>query len=265
MEVDWQSYELAEELLKAFSDHTEGPPAFVALRLGRSKLDANRARGPGSRGSGEDARRAWDAYHGWLEEAARVCVDRFGFCLILDIHGQSHRKGVTELGYLLTRDDLAQPDAALREPPRPTSLDALFRPSYGSSNGGSLVAAEGLAPLVRGPNSLGGLLSARGFPCTPSPDIPSPVTASEPTYFHGGFTARRYGAPDTVPAGSNPLSGAARQTWAQHVAAVQVETSWVGVRDDTTAKEKFAQALRESVDMFLKMSRGWPVQSSVSN
>ena len=45
---------------------------------------------------------AWDKYHGSVEEALRGCVERFGFCLLLDIHGQSHRAGVTELGYLVT-------------------------------------------------------------------------------------------------------------------------------------------------------------------
>ena len=99
---------------------------------------------------------AWDAYHGWIEEALREAVERHGFCLLLDIHGQSHRKGVSELGYLLTSDDLLLSDADLDSaPPRPSSVDALLRQAP--------EATPGIAALVRGPKSLGGLLERACF------------------------------------------------------------------------------------------------------
>lgn len=211
---------------RAGVDLGDGAPALVSLMLDRRKMDGNRARGPccepltnitglpGGVAQGECAAAtaeelagapgAWDAYHGWLAEALAAAVARHGFCLLLDLHGQSHRKGVSELGYLLTSEDLLLPDDSIdAAPPRPSSIDALLQlPSPGVSS---------LAGLVRGPASLGAFLvsmkstiftmkftilgdeihrclglcwaesgqiltqEARGFPCVPSPRAPQPV------------------------------------------------------------------------------------------
>jgi len=263
METDWQSYELVDELLKAFGEGVEGPPALIALRLVRQKLDANRPRGPASKGSGEHAAQAWDAYHRSIEEALHRCVERFGFCLLLDIHGQSHRKGVTELGYLVTVEDLALSDEELGVAPRPSSIDSFLppqpKPICSCTGRRSLQAGarQDLTALIRGPNSLGGLLGACGFPCTPSPQFPSPGDVQSVPYFHGGYTARRYGACGTVPRSGNPLSKEAQKSWGTAVAAVQMETSWAGVREHDVAKRQFAKALRSSVETFLKTWKGW--------
>eukprot|EP00928_Gymnodinium_smaydae_P056586 TRINITY_DN3994_c0_g1_i1.p1 TRINITY_DN3994_c0_g1~~TRINITY_DN3994_c0_g1_i1.p1 ORF type:complete len:195 (+),score=25.37 TRINITY_DN3994_c0_g1_i1:40-624(+) len=116
VEPDWFSVELAEAISDSFCalPGSPGPPSLVMLKLSRKKLDANRARKPSCEDGGVgEAGEAWDAYHGWLEEALRDCVKRFGFCLLLDVHGQSHRRDVTELGYLLTSDDLLLDDAVI--------------------------------------------------------------------------------------------------------------------------------------------------------
>jgi len=278
MEVDWGSYELAQEVLRAFGEGTEGPPALVALKLVRPKLDANRSRADAARASREAAC-AWDAYHGSIEEALQKCVERFGFCLLLDIHGQSHRKGITELGYLATVGDLAQTDDALAARPRPTSIDAFLSgpptpsrtlspsnllnrvlPLRGSaSKAESSPTGEGadLSALVRGPNSLGGLLERSGFPCTPSPAFPSPGDRQDIPYFHGAYTTRRYGCCRTVPHGANPLPDEAQTNWASRVAGIQLELSWVGVREHDDARCQFAKALRASLESFLQTWKGW--------
>ena len=239
-------------------------------------MDANRARcpccEPPPAGGTTAAHGAWDAYHGWLEEALRAAVERHGFCLLLDIHGQSHRKGVTELGYLLTSDDLLLSDDAIdRAPPRPSSVDALLRGAAAEQPGG-------LAALVRGPASLGGLLERAGFPCVPSPSSPQPVAeealraaqaskadikaalgppaaaVAAATYFWGAYTIRRYGAAATTPADGNPVPG---EGWARHVSAVQLETSWDGVRDSQPNREAFGQALCASALELLRAWRRW--------
>jgi N-formylglutamate amidohydrolase len=129
-EPDWKSLELAVAVLEAFQaagGESAGAPALVTLMLDRRKMDGNRARGPcceplrltNITGLGPDRHKgncveqleaegapgAWDAYHGWLAEALMKAVESHGFCLLLDLHGQSHRKGATELGYLLTSED----------------------------------------------------------------------------------------------------------------------------------------------------------------
>lgn len=285
-EPDWKSYELAAAVFEAFRDAGAGAgaPALVSLMLDRRKMDGNRCRaqccepltditglGRGARqqliGGSEGAPGAWDTYHGCLSEALATAVERHGFCLLLDVHGQSHRTGVTELGYLLTSQDLLLPDEAIDvNQPRPSSIDSLLHISRDDS---PTSASRSLAGLVRGRESLGAFLEARGFPCVPSPATPHPVkqealraaqaskadivaakgpppeAAALATYFWGAYSIRRYAASATVPADMNPLSDAERSTWASKVAAVQLETSWEGVRESAATRCAFGRGLCE--------------------
>ena len=100
-EPDTASVELADVVAAAFARRGAAPPALVALHLHRQKLEANRGRAKAvdshcaaGSGSGNPALHAWDEYHQSLERAMRDCVAAFGFCLFLDIHGQSHRDEV---------------------------------------------------------------------------------------------------------------------------------------------------------------------------
>eukprot|EP00927_Polykrikos_kofoidii_P009000 TRINITY_DN13743_c0_g1_i1.p1 TRINITY_DN13743_c0_g1~~TRINITY_DN13743_c0_g1_i1.p1 ORF type:complete len:355 (-),score=45.37 TRINITY_DN13743_c0_g1_i1:121-1185(-) len=282
-EEDWRTLELSEAVLDAFSAAAgdRGPPAFVGLKLHRRKLDANRPRGDSCEPGAELAAQAWDSYHGSVESALSRCVERFGFCLLLDLHGQSHRD-VTELGYLVTTEHLLATDSELdmNPPSRGTSMDALIRRLEGHDQQGA-GEQHRLSELVRGPSSLGALLLAHGCPCTPSPEIPRPVEAdvlvsaraaapptcavtgppSGPsrcaTYFSGGYTTRRYGAPWSVSAGFNPLSPEAQESWAAHVSVVQLETCWVGVRENEVARRHFAKSLQEVTEAFLLKWYAW--------
>eukprot|EP00933_Yihiella_yeosuensis_P045385 TRINITY_DN4074_c1_g7_i1.p1 TRINITY_DN4074_c1_g7~~TRINITY_DN4074_c1_g7_i1.p1 ORF type:complete len:360 (+),score=45.61 TRINITY_DN4074_c1_g7_i1:104-1183(+) len=291
-EPDWSSSELADSVWEAFKRGAGDPPALVKLNLHRKKIDANRSRAASCEPDAEEALKAWDDYHGSLAEALQACVERFGFCLLLDIHGQSHRKGVTELGYLLTSDDLLLSDGQISTaPPRPSSIDGFLRCNFSSCNcqaseksqmnSSDRPDRDDLAGLVRGPKSLGGLLGQHGIPCTPSPDIPEPVTsdaiaaakaskldvkaltgppeeaARAATYFWGGYSARRYGAPDTVPAHCNPLPPSDEAPWVKKVAAVQLETSWTGARENADARAHFAQSLHSAVVVLLETWAGW--------
>jgi len=273
-EPDWNTWELAEEVCSSFSLGAAGPPAMVGVRLSRQKMDANRARAPSCEGS-ELGMRAWDDYHCWLSEAIEACSKHFGFCFLLDLHGQSHRAGVTELGYLITSDDLLLEDGVLdKAPPRSSSVDAFLHKSKAQ--------APSLSSILRGESSLGALLELQGFRCTPSPSIPQPVSpevleaahqgkadihgtsappsqgvAAVATYFWGAYTIRRYGACKTIPDHFNPLCLDAQHSWAMNVAAVQMETSWEGVRVDAESRQRFGHGLRVAVEEFLSIWQGW--------
>ena len=239
LEPDWNSLELAREIIQSFLRRDDEAPAFVALLLHREKIDGNRPVCSACEEVGaEEAQAAWRCYHGGLARSLEDCVARFGFCLLLDIHGQSHRPDATELGYLLTSTDLLRTDAELdADSPRRSSVDSFLKPG------------KTLSSLIRGEDSLGSLLGKRGCVCTPSPFHPAPVSAealqhaqhqqhdiharSGPphevaraaTYFWGGYSIRRYAVADTIPPQSSPLpeeSGA----WNESVAAIQLETAW---------------------------------------
>merc|ERR1712060_744776 len=200
--------------------------------------------------------------------------------LLLDIHGQSHRRLVTELGYHVNLDELLLMDGVLDASTRPTSLDALFR----TKGPEAAKRPGGLSALLRGPCSLGALLETRGFRCTPSPTTPEPVKAiplykfreehgeadicaktgppptamaKAVTYFWGGYTSRRYGMPHTVPAEAAPLSAEDQENWAGKVAAIQLETSWLGVRDGILQQRSFGGTLSWAVENLLGSWMGW--------
>lgn len=248
MEPDEFSLELAKELRESFAASAPGSyPALVAVNLFRTKLDANRARGPAGP---EPVHAVWDAYHGAIQDALHRCVQQFGIALLLDVHGQSHRAGVTEVGYLLTSEDLLLSDTELdANPPRPSSLDALVR----------MPASPGLAALVRGGSSIGAQLCRAGFQCTPSDRHPQPVSRellqggppmldaggmpNVSTYFWGGYTTRRYGVPRSIPDHFQPLP---KEPWTEQIAVIQLENE-VRVREDPAVRATYAAALRDAV------------------
>lgn len=276
MEPDWESVPLVEEAWREFGKDRASSPAMIKLQLHRTKMDGNRPRATCGEGH-EAVCSAWDAYHGWVEEATRRCVEHFGFCLVLDIHGQSHRRLVTELGYLATTDDLLLADDALDNLARPTCVDACLR------HGKKKDPSKSLSSLLRGDKSLGALLEQRGIQCTPSPIIPRPVEAellarvkaanasaditarkgppasevAAITYFWGAYTVRRLGVPSSVPPHCNPLGQEAQAGWANHVAAIQMETSWEGVREGPEARSAFGKHLAAATEEFLQEWTTW--------
>ncbi|MDP2435557.1 MAG: hypothetical protein Q8P67_07425, partial [archaeon] len=194
VDPDKDSLELAAEISARFFTATGLRPYVVGALLHRSKCDFNRepahAYPPGCAASAASYKR----YHSLLARAAEECTQRFGRCLVLDLHGQSHDP-VTELGYLLPRSVLdASSDADLdRLPLKHSSLSALLSPfsnySTLTSTPSSSTAdptADGsgaphqqelpvsLSQLVRGDCSFGAFLVARGFLSCPSPLLPSP-------------------------------------------------------------------------------------------
>jgi hypothetical protein len=93
-------------------------------------------------------------------------------------------------------------------------------------------------PLLRGPNSLGALLVARGVPAVPSPADPAPRVGEE--YFTGGYNTERHGS-----LGGGPLD------------AVQIESHFAGVRDNATNRGLFARALVDALLVYLGRHYGW--------
>jgi len=171
--------------------------------------------------------------------------------------------------------------SSCRKRPRSPSSDSV-KPGE-SADGHNL-----LAELVRGRKSLGAFLGARGCRCTPSPDMPEPVSSeamkaarvpgpvggglctvpqgaeAAATYFSGGYTTRRYAAAPTIPAQYNPLPLEAQSGWAATVAAVQLETAWSGAREDATSRRHFAEALRASTEEYLCAWTGWELGVIIS-
>ena len=217
---DTNTEELARTIRQAFLDRGNAGPSVVINRLRRSKLDANREIVEAADGN-QYAERAWYEWHAFIEAAKRVATNAGpgGAALYLDIHGQGHAIPRIEVGYLLAAADLALPDAGLGQP----SLIAKSSIRALADNDGPR-----FVELVRGPTSLGELLTQRGYPAVPSASDPAP--GADP-YFTGGYNTARHGSRD---GGS--------------VNAIQLELNFAGVRDTESDRQQFAATLAAAVD-----------------
>merc|ERR1712137_1236216 len=165
---------------------------------------------------------------------------------------------------------------------RPTSVDAFMRPEWPSASS----RPGGMSALVRGEKSLGAYLEKRGFKCTPSPRQPIPVEviplhfarmaendpvafsktdakvpeAKTVTYRWGDYTTRRYGTPGSLSPDESPLPEADQQTWAKHVACIQLATSWLGVRDGILERRSFGEHLCWATENALRDWMGWTMK-----
>ena len=80
-------------------------PHLVISNLKRTKLDPNRDISEAAQQNSK-AEKAWREYHGFIDEAK----GKEGRGIVIDLHGQSHRRNSTELGYLLSSDQLNRGD-----------------------------------------------------------------------------------------------------------------------------------------------------------
>lgn len=230
--ADANTQELTRAVADTFFARTGKRPHLVINRLHRRKFDANRDVTEATGGN-----RGLDTTWLWMHAAidsARLRVTRLGARgLLLDMHGHGHAVPRLELGYLLTAATLRQDNASL------VASGAMTRTSIAQLSLDSRSIADRGVALLRGPNSLGALLVARGVPAVPSPADPAPLVGEE--YFNGGYNTERHGS----------LNGAALD-------AIQIEHHFSGVRDNATTRGVYARALVEALLAYLARHYGWP-------
>lgn len=232
---DAHTAELGELLAAELQRQYGGAPHLVLCRLHRSKVDCNRPLAEAAQGDPR-AVAAWRRFHAEVETRKRTLLAQHGTGLLLDLHGHRHALPRVELGYLLPAATLDADDAELDRAPglaARTSLRDLDRRS-----------PQPLSALLRGPQSLGGLLESRGFAAVPSPDRPGPGKAA---YFNGGYTTQRHGS---------------RQGGG--LSAIQVECPWEGVRDEPEHRRRFARALAEALGPYFQAHFGRPLAGAAA-
>ena len=161
---DANTEELARTVQQAFHNCFGHYPHVIICRLDRRKVDCNRDLEEGA-GEAPGARQAWNDYQHFIQTARSNVLARTGKGFYIDLHGQSHAIKRVELGYCLTDSELTNANRMLNEP------------AYAERSTIRTLARRTGAPLselLRGTNSLGGLLAAKGYPAVPSPGMPSP-------------------------------------------------------------------------------------------
>jgi len=263
-EPDTHTIPLAHSIIAEYTALHQTTPTLVTLNLHRSLVDGNRSPKTAVTDPTSSALSAYTHYHSCIASSLSAAVSRHGFALLIDLHGQSHRPGVDEFGYLLTSRELLLADAEVDSLEKRTTMDCLIRDGTTRSK------------VTRGATSLNGLVEKRGFKTTPSPETPAPCSedalndvnncgcdvkgregppdsgaARRGCYFWGGYSIRRYSLPDTIPADAAPLNPS-DHGWASKVASVQIETCWE-VRRTPEEREGYARAVAEAIGEFVQI------------
>lgn len=166
---------IGRDVFSTFVLLTGKTPHLVISNVHRSKMDANREINDATQGNSE-AIAAYKAYHDTIKDAKSTFGGLPG--LVIDIHGQSHGKNSTELGYLIKKAALNSGNYENSE----VSIKALVRREDAD-----------LENFIFGKRSLGALFEETGYKAVPSPRQPAP---DKDLYYRGGYTTQVHGSED---------------------------------------------------------------------
>lgn len=221
---DTWSVEYALAVADVIHKLTGRHPHLVINHLQRVKLDANRDLAYGAQES-PAAQQAWHEFHGFVDLAKSSAVEQCGRGLYLDLHSNGQAGGWIQLGYGIPASDLTLSNEELDRPGHvnESSLRSL-----------SVISGKGLSSLLRGPESLGGLLEARGYSAVPSDVVPWPYGI---TYFDGGYNLYRHGSRN-----GGGVDGIQLETPVDYIRPEKVQT--------------YARVLGEAILSFMEMHYG---------
>ncbi len=225
--TDSRTIELANAIDSVCKADYAIQPYLVISYLKRTKLDQNREINEATCGNSAIAT-IWNNYHLSIDSFVTKILLKYPQALFVDIHGHGHTKQRLELGYLVSGSELRNPSSIL--PSSTSYYNMLLQNPFLSSN-----------QFLTTPNAFGTLMANKNFPCVPSAQDPAPLL-SDP-YFDGGYNTQRYTS-SVYP----------------KVYGWQIESNFIGVRDNQTSRVNFAKAFLQSIMEFY--SRNTSMQPS---
>ena len=227
---DRRTQELSRALAEELRRRTGRQPHLIVAHLHRVKLDPNRDIKEAAQGN-KEAELAWREFHAFTDRARASVTKRFGFGHYYDMHGHGHPIPWVEIGYALTASELN------------LSNTRLAHPSFRDKSTIRAVASRQsvyFPAILRGVDSLGGLLQAKGVLCVPSPKHPGPGNQK---YFTGGYNVRRHGSRD-----GGVIDG------------TQLEHPW-SIRQSARTHAPYVVQLADSIEAFFKKWYGYDLRS----
>lgn len=187
--ADSKTKEMATEIANSVRTRTGKRPHLIINHLHRSKLDANRRKEVGAQ-NGLYAKPAWDKFHAYINAAKATISANHASGLYIDIHGHTHTPQRTEIGYLLTKNQLTNYTNSLGDLTNSSSIKGMVSSSVSHAN------------LIKGTYAFGTLLSNHNnrlgpYPATPSKAYPMPgdqTIFTDGKYFSGGYNNARHGS-----------------------------------------------------------------------
>ncbi len=231
VDQDANTQEMARELRAALLKKTGAAPYLVICRLHRAKLDCNRELTEAAQGD-HTAELAWQEWQGFIGKAKTSLRQQFNAGLYIDLHGQRHKEGRVELGYMIAPQMLRQSDTMLNQASLVIQASSIRELDQRSPTS--------FIELLRGPTSLGGMLQQRGYKAVPSPAIPAPQEGE--LYFRGGYNTDTHGS---------RKSGT--------ISAVQIECPFDGVRDTAANRAKFINDFCDLLPVWFQTHFGAPL------
>ncbi len=217
---DDYTLELAQEIIKEFYEQTGKTPYGIIATISREKVDINRE--PKEAYKDEKAGLIYNQFHFLIKSSRAKVAKIFKKGIYIDIHGQSHPKGYLEFGYLLKNNVLKLHESELRNYQAQSSIKTLGK-----------FSPECFIDQLRGPHSLGSLMTNLGYDAIPSVKLPY---ASDNNYFEGAYDTIRYGALD----GGN-------------ISGIQIEFPYKGCRDTKENRVACAKAFVSSLLRFIEI------------
>jgi autotransporter-associated beta strand protein len=223
--TDSNTDETARALQSVFEITFGHSPHVIICRLKRTKLDCNRSVDQGVYNTNTFATQAWNEFQNYISVGTNASVIQCGRGFYLDQHGQGHTIQRLELGYLLSSSQLMNSDSTLNS--------TVYRNQSSIRPLATLVSNQFAIPfsqILRGSNSFGALMVARGYPSVPSPDMPDPGTGN--AYFDGGYNVGSH----TSQSSGGVMDG------------LQIEANFTNVRDTAANRAAYALAVAQSLE-----------------
>jgi len=173
--ADSKTQSIGRTVLKHFKILTGRTPHLIMSNLHRSRMDPNREIGEAAQGN-KRAVLAYQDFHKTIRTAKKTFGRNPG--LLIDIHGQAHKKNTTEIGYLIKDEDLNSGEYAHSK----LSIKALVTRNKETAE---------LKDFISGNRSLGALFVDAEYQAVPSPNKISP---GKDEYFNGGYITSTYGS-----------------------------------------------------------------------